>query len=84
MKFEFTIKNMENVAHLTDSQHIQIVEILEALITSGGLTGVKGGQTIIHFDHQGTFKSIQLSYYPWVKRSIDTQDPKRYNTPKYP
>jgi hypothetical protein len=43
-------------------------EIFNALVKSGGLSGVKGGQTIIHFDPEGVFMSIQLSYYPWRRR----------------
>ena len=73
MKIELTIRNTENIERLSEIQKNQMVEILEALVASGGLSGVKGGQTIIHFDHQGIFKSIQLSYYPWVKRSVDTK-----------
>ena len=65
MIIELNIKNLENIPTLDKTK---VVEIVEALIVSGGLTGVKGGQTIIHFDHQGAFKSVQLSYYPWVKR----------------
>ena len=45
-------------------------EILEALIKSGGLTGVKGGQTIIHFDAIGNFMGVQLSYWPWRRRKL--------------
>ncbi len=43
-------------------------EIFAALIRSGGLSGVKGGQTIIHFDADGTFQGVQLSYWPWRRR----------------
>jgi hypothetical protein len=43
-------------------------EILYALVRSGGLSGVKGGQTIIHFDGEGQFQGIQLNYWPWRKR----------------
>lgn len=43
-------------------------EIMHALVVSGGLSGVKGGQTIIHFDGQGQFQGVQLSYWPWRKR----------------
>lgn len=43
-------------------------EVIQALIVSGGLTGVKGGQTIIHFDQEGDFMGVQLSYWPWRKR----------------
>lgn len=43
-------------------------EIFIALIKSGGLFGVKGGKTVIHFDSVGTFMSVQLDYYPWRRR----------------
>jgi len=43
-------------------------EIFQALIRSGGLSGVKGGQTIIHFDADGVFMGVQLSYWPWRRR----------------
>ena len=43
-------------------------EIFNALIRSGGLSGVKGGQTIIHFDGDGVFVGVQLSYWPWRRR----------------
>lgn len=43
-------------------------EIFAALIQSGGLSGVKGGQTIIHFDQEGNFMGVQLSYWPWRRR----------------
>lgn len=50
---------------------VQMEEIVNALISVGGLTGVKGGQTIIHFDADGVFRSVELKYLPWVKRKID-------------
>ena len=43
-------------------------EVLCALITTGGLIGVRGGQTILHFNEEGVFMSVQLSYRPWVRR----------------
>lgn len=43
-------------------------EILTALIKTGALTGVKGGQAIIHFDGEGTFQGIELDYWPWRRR----------------
>jgi hypothetical protein len=43
-------------------------EIFNALVKSGGLSGVKGGQTIIHFDGEGSFMGVQLSYWPWRRR----------------
>jgi hypothetical protein len=48
-------------------------EIFIALISSGGLTGVKSGQTILHFGPSGEFMGIQLSYWPWKKRVLSTQ-----------
>lgn len=44
------------------------MEIFNALIRSGGLSGVKGGQTIIHFDAEGVFQGVQLSYWPYRRR----------------
>lgn len=68
MKFEITIKNTENIGNLSQEQLRSIQEIVEALVTSGGLTGVRGGKTIIHFDGEGSFQAIQLDYMPWRKR----------------
>ena len=70
---EITIKfdNTENVASLSQSDLQQIQNICEALVVTGGCTGVKGGKTIIHFDSQGVFQRIQLDYFPWVRRSLD-------------
>lgn len=64
MKIELNIKNTENFQDNRD----KYIEIFEALISSGGLDGVKGGQTIIHFDDQAIFKGVQLSYWPYRKR----------------
>ena len=61
------IKNIENIGQLDIIQKQKITDIVEALITSGGLTGVKGGQTIIHFDDKGNFRGVQLSYWPFRK-----------------
>lgn len=43
-------------------------EIFAALMQVGGLTGVKNGKTIIHFNHQGDFMGIQLDYWPYKRR----------------
>lgn len=43
-------------------------EIFTALIKTGGLSGVKNGKTIIHFDYEGTFRGIQLDYWPFRRR----------------
>ena len=48
------------------------LEILEALLTSGGLSGVRGGKTIIHFDADGVFQGIELDYWPWRRRKHES------------
>ncbi len=68
MELKLNIRNTENVLDLSQSDTLKIQNIVEALITTGSLTGVKGGQTIIHFDALGEFQKIQTSYFPWVKR----------------
>ena len=70
MKFEINITNTENVQDLTGTQRTQIEEIMNALISTGGLSGVKGGQTIIHFDGDGTFQGVEISYWPWRRRNL--------------
>jgi hypothetical protein len=44
------------------------MEIFSALIKSGGLWGVRGGKTVLHFDSEGVFQAVSLDYYPWRKR----------------
>ena len=61
-KIELTIDNV------SEDDIIKYKEILNALIVCGGLSGVKNGQTIIHFDHAGNFQGISLNYWPWRKR----------------
>jgi hypothetical protein len=65
-----TIKNNENVGYLDQDQVSNIQEIVTALITSGGLTGVKGGKTIIHFDGEARFMGVQLDYWPFRRRKL--------------
>ena len=69
MKLELEITNSENIGSLDPLKLLKIQEIILALITSGGLTGVKGGKTIIHFDGEGTFQGIELDYWPWRRRN---------------
>lgn len=66
MKIELNVRT-EN-AEITPENLSSFQEIFSALISSGGLTGVKGGKTIIHFDSEGLFQKIQLDYYPWNRR----------------
>ena len=55
---------------LNPQEHQRVEDILRGLIESGGLFGVKRGQTIIHFDKYGNFMGIELSYWPWRNRNI--------------
>lgn len=68
MKLEINIKNTENIGELSSEQMSGITEIVTALVQSGGLTGIKGGQTILHFDSDGIFQKVELKYYPWQRR----------------
>lgn len=70
MKIELEIKNLENIGKITPELKDHFQEIFEALIISGGLTGVKGGSTIIHFDSEGNFMGINLNYWPWRRRKV--------------
>lgn len=45
-------------------------EIFYALLKSGGLSGVKGGKTVIHFDADGVFQGVQLDYWPYRRRKV--------------
>lgn len=69
MKFEINIRNTENIDFLSDEDIAQVQEVMNALVSTGGLTGVKGGQTVIHFDADGVFQKIELKYYPWTRRA---------------
>lgn len=60
--------NLDIKQELTEDEIGRYQEILVALISCGGLSGVKGGQTIIHFDAEGIFQGIQFSYWPWRRR----------------
>ena len=62
MRIELKVEGASN------DELMKYTEIVAALISTGGLTGVKGGQTIIHFDADGVFQGIQFSYWPWRRR----------------
>ena len=83
MEIKLNIKNTENLTNMNQGDLEEMKQILEALVSTGGLTGVKGGQTIIHFDAFGVFQKIELKYFPWVRKSerknIDTYHDARYN-----
>ena len=58
---------LEVVGH-TQEEVDRYVEIFHALLQSGGLSGVKGGKTILHFDGEGIFQGVELDYWPWRRR----------------
>ena len=62
---KFTIETNTN---LTLEEIRAIQEVVMALIQTGGLLGVKGGSTNIHFDGDGVFQGIQFDYWPWRRR----------------
>ncbi|KKR20042.1 MAG: hypothetical protein UT51_C0009G0016 [Candidatus Nomurabacteria bacterium GW2011_GWC2_39_41] len=70
MKITLDIKNLEN-SNFTPERLKIYEEIITALVSSGGFDGVKGGQTIIHFDAIGQFVGVQLSYWPWRRKRVD-------------
>lgn len=67
-KIELTI-NTENTGQIGQKELAKFQEIVDALIRSGGLTGVRGGQTILHFDADGIFQKVELKYFPWIRRA---------------
>lgn len=71
MRLEINITNTENLGNIDEVQKEMIEEIVKALVQSGGLTGVKGGKTIIHFDAFGTFMGVELAYWPWRRKKLD-------------
>jgi hypothetical protein len=68
MEVKLNIRTLENVGELTAERLVHITEIFEALVVSGGLTGVKGGSTVVHFDQDGEFMGVQLNYWPYRRR----------------
>ena len=62
MKIEIKIEGA------TKEQMEKYTEILTVLISKGALDGVKGGKTILHFDGEGNFMGVELSYMPWRRR----------------
>jgi len=70
MKIELYIKNTDNVNNLSELEIKKIEEICSALVSSGALTGVKGGKTLIHFDASGEFMGVELDYWPFRRRKL--------------
>lgn len=58
-----------NIANVEPGELLRYQEILLALIACGGLSGVKSGRTIIHFNAEGRFEGIELDYWPWKRRA---------------
>ena len=64
-----TIIQLDIDRELSQEEIKSYQEILIALISCGGLSGVKGGKTILHFDGTGIFQGIELDYWPWRRRT---------------
>ena len=60
------------IENLSEEETLKYQEILLALISCGGLGGMKGGKTIIHFDKDGIFQGIELDYWPWRRRAKES------------
>jgi hypothetical protein len=69
MKFEITLTSLENTGPIDQEMRERFQKIFAALIQAGGLTGVKSGKTILHFDKFGDFRGVQLDYWPYEKRN---------------
>ena len=59
---------IQTTIELDQQEILAIQEIFLALIRVGGLTGVRGGKTVIHFDGEGNFMGVQLDYMPFRRR----------------
>jgi len=57
-----------NIEGNTQEETEKYLEIFQVLLKSGGLSGVKGGKTIIHFDAEGIFQGVELDYWPWRRK----------------
>lgn len=68
MKLFLDIKNTENIDGMTEFDRKQIEEIVSALVSTGSLTGIKGGSANIHFDAIGAFQGVEHTYWPWRRR----------------
>jgi hypothetical protein len=68
MIIELNIKNTENIGEVSSADLEKFTEIFEALISTGSLTGIRNGQTILHFDAEGTFMGVNVNYFPWRRK----------------
>lgn len=69
MELKLTLTNLENCGPIDDSQIKKFEQIFTTLIQTGGLSGVKSGKTILHFDKFGLFRGVQLDYWPYENRA---------------
>lgn len=66
------IFEMDTEETYTQEEVSKINQIFTALVSTGGLSGMKNGSTSIHFDKNGDFQAIRLDYTPWRKFSSNT------------
>ena len=59
------IIEIETEENFTPTEVEKINNIFHALIRTGGLLGMKNGNTGIHFDKNGEFQAVSLNYTAW-------------------
>ncbi len=70
MILNLNIRNTENIGEITPQMQARYEEIVEVLITTGSLDGIRNGQTIIHFDAEATFMGVNVNYFPWRRKKL--------------
>lgn len=53
---------------ISESEIEQIKEIIAVVLTVGGFSGVKNGNTVLMFDSMGILQKVKLDYNPWSRR----------------
>ena len=59
------IFELETEETFTKQEVDKINNIFAALLTTGGLLGMRNGSTSIHFDKNGDFQAVRLDYMAW-------------------
>lgn len=62
------IIRLDTKEEYNEEELTKLHEIFNALVSTGGLLGMKNGSTNIHFDANGTFQGIRLDYWPYKRR----------------
>ena len=65
MKIDITITVDVDSVYQAD----EIAKVFKLLVDKGAMSGVKGGQSIIHWDGDGKFKGISFDYWVYRERA---------------